>query len=173
MTASFVIPPPRPLIGAATGLAAGVAASWAMTRFQNAAAPLFFGKDSGGGGGGTPATEVAADRIASGATGRDMPDDRKPMAGEAVHYGFGAALGMLYGLLGEYRPAVTAGRGAAFGIATATIADEALVPAAGLSGPPWQSGGRTHLYSYASHIVFGVACDMFARLLRGGIARTA
>ena len=141
--------------GALAGGLAGVVASFAMNRFQ-AVVPR-----PGSGGGGDPATVKAAERVA----GHGIPRAGKARAGEAVHYGFGAALGMAYGAAAEAEPWVTAGFGLPYGGAVAVIADEALVPAAGLSGPPWQSPPATHAYSIASHLVFGVALEAARRVL--------
>ena len=110
----------------------------------------------------------AAERI----VGHGIADDEKARAGNAVHYGFGTALGLLYGVAAEAEPWVTAGfglslravpSGCPFGGAVAAVADEALVPAAGLSGPPWESPPSTHAYSLASHLVFGVALEAARR----------
>ncbi len=45
----------------------------------------------------------------------------------------------------------------------AVIMDEALVPAVGLSGPPWRSPASTHAYSLASHFVFGLTLEVVRR----------
>jgi hypothetical protein len=52
--------------------------------------------------------------------GHDINEHEKARAGEAAHYGFGLP----------------------YGGAVAVIADEVLVPATGLSGPPWRSSPK-------------------------------
>lgn len=145
--------------GALVGAVSGVFASLAMNQFQALLSSLQ--PDSGGGGGGEPSTVKAAERL----SGREIPDDRKGQAGNAVHYGFGAALGAAYGAAAEVEPRVAAGFGLPFGGAVGLVADEALVPALGLSGPPQDSPPSTHAYSLASHLVFGAALEAARRVL--------
>ena len=144
--------------GALAGALAGVFASYAMNRFQGLVSSL---GDGSGGGGGEPSTVKAAERVA----GRRLADSEKGKAGNAVHYGFGTVLGATYGAAAEVEPWVTAGLGMPFGGAVALVADEALVPAAGLSAPPWESPASTHAYSLASHLVFGAALEAARRVL--------
>ncbi len=149
---------PRSLArGALAGAIAGIVASFAMNQFQAVVSRL--GTSSGGGG--DPATVKAAERL----VGHGIDEREKGRAGEAVHYGFGTVLGMAYGAAAEIEPWVTAGFGLPYGGAVAVIADEALVPAAGLSGPPWRSPPATHAYSIISHLVFGAALEAARRVL--------
>jgi putative membrane protein len=144
--------------GAIAGAVAGAFASFAMNRFQKLVSQLG-ASDSGGGG--EPSTEKAAERVA----GRPLRGGEKKRAGNAVHYGFGTALGATYGVAAEVEPWVTAGLGMPFGGAVAVVADETLVPALGLAGPPWLSPPSTHLYSLLSHLVFGAALEAARRAL--------
>lgn len=152
-------PSVRILRGIAAGAVAGIIASFAMDRFQAAAAAL----SPSDGSGSEPATERAADTMARAATGSDVPDAEKPLAGQTVHYLLGTALGIAYGVAAEFRPGVTTGFGTGFGLGTATLLDEAAVPAVGLGEAPWRSGATTHLYSYASHLVFGATAELARR----------
>ena len=63
---------------------------------------------------------------------------------------------------------MTAGYGTGFGIGTATLLDEGLVPAVGLGSPPWKASFATNAYSYASHLVFGGVTEF----VRGQVAGT-
>lgn len=164
MTSSSDIPRPDPLAGALAGLAAGLAASLAMDAFQAALSAL-----SPSDGEPMPATQQFADRVARDVTGEPVADGYKALAGQAVHYGLGAALGVAYGLAAEYSPAVTAGRGAAFGAGTAALLDETAVPLIGVGDPPWKTSPATHLYTLASHLVFGAAAEATRRLVRGAL----
>jgi len=157
----------RMLRGALAGLVAGVAASFAMDRFQAAVSALT-PSDGSDDGDAEPATEKAADGVARAVTGHEVARPDKPMAGQGVHHAFGIGLGIAYGIAAEYRPAVTTGYGAVFGLGTATLFDEALVPAAGLGDAPWKAGASSHLYSYASHLVFSGT----AELVRAQVAAT-
>ncbi len=145
--------------GVVAGVVAGAVASFAMDRFQAVVAPLL--PSSGGDAG--PATQQAADAVARTVTGAEVPEADKPLAGQAVHYALGIGLGVAYGIAAEFRPAVTAGRGAAFGLGTATLLDEGVVPVVGLGSAPWDAGVASNLYSYASHLVFGGVAEIVRR----------
>jgi putative membrane protein len=119
-----------------------------------------------------PATEKAADRVAEGVTGAPISKANKPFAGQAVHYGFGALLGLGYGIAAEYRPGVTAGAGAGFGLTTAALFDEIGVPAAGLGEVPWKADVSTHVYTLASHLVFGTTTEVVRRVIADVIQPT-
>jgi putative membrane protein len=147
---------------AAAGLVAGLAASLAMDLFQAGVAAL-----SSSDGDAEPATEKAADKVSQVVVGHEIPKDSKPFAGQVVHYALGAGLGVAYAVAAEYRPAVTAGYGTAFAAATTTLLDETAVPAVGLGDAPWKTSPTTHLYSAASHVVFGTVTEAVRRLLRG------
>lgn len=149
--------------GVVAGAIAGAVASFAMDRFQAAVSPLLpsSGDES------EPATEKAADAIAATITGNGVPDADKPLAGQAIHYVVGIALGAAYGVAAEFRPAITAGYGAAFGFGTATLLDEVAVPAVGLGDAPWNAGVASNAYSYASHLVFGGVTEVVRRQVAG------
>lgn len=149
------------LKGALAGAAAGLAASYAMDRFQAAVTALSSSRDKG-----EPATEKAADRVAEAATGHPVTEPDKPLAGQAVHYSLGAALGVAYGVMAEVYPAATAGAGSGFGLAVAAVLDEAVVPAVGLSEAPCNTTPSTHAYTGSSHLVFGVAAELTRRFVR-------
>lgn len=156
---------PDPLKGALAGLAAGLAASFVMNQFQVIAQNLL-PEDEGSG---EPSTEKVADRVTVATTGEHLSDDTKPAAGNLVHYAFGAALGIGYGIAAEYRPQVTAGYGTTFGLGVAAIADEAAVPALGLAPPPTETPLSTHAYGAASHLVFGAVTEAVRRLVRRAV----
>ncbi len=152
---------PAPLRGLAAGIAAGLVASLAMNLFQKGWASVLAPPSTGD----DPATVKAAQKMSRAATGKFFASEDKQAAGEATHYLFGAMLGGAYGLIAEYRPEVTAGRGTLFGAAS-TALDEVGVPAAGLSGPPSDFPAATHAYSLASHILFGMVTEATRRQLR-------
>lgn len=151
--------PARIARGAVAGLIAGAVASFAMDRFQAAASSLL----PSDGGEDELATEKAADAIASATIGDEVPDAAKPLAGQSIHYALGIGLGLAYGIAAEFRPSVTAGYGAGFGLGTATLLDEATVPAVGLGDAPWKAPLSTTLYAYASHLVFGGTAEIVRR----------
>ncbi|WP_434128204.1 DUF1440 domain-containing protein [Novosphingobium fluoreni] len=151
------------------GLIAGAAASFAMDRLQAAVAALSSSDDEDEDS--EPATEQAADAIARAATGAEVPDADKPLAGQAVHYAPGLGLGAAYAVAAKFRPAVTTGYGGAFGIAAATLLDEAAVSAVGLGKAPWKADLKTTIYGYASHLVFGGAAELVRRQARAILFR--
>lgn len=155
--------PARIARGAVAGVIAGAVASFAMDRFQAAASSLLpssSGKEE-------PATEKAADAVATAVTGQEVPDAAKPLAGQSVHYALGIGLGVAYGIAAEFRPSITAGFGTAFGVGTATLLDEGAVPAVGLGEAPWKAPLSTTLYAYASHVVFGATSEIVRRQVAG------
>lgn len=158
----------RILRGMVTGVVAGVAASFVMDRFQAAVTALPSSDEDDDAS--EPATEQAADAIARHVAGVEIPDADKPLAGQSIHYALGIGLGVAYAIAAEFRPAVTAGYGAAFGIGTATLLDEAIVPAAGLGAAPWEVSLGTTLYGYASHLVFGSTAELVRRQVRATLA---
>ena len=125
---------PRPLIGLAAGIAAGLVAAAAMSAFQARAAKLL-PEDEG-----TP----------------EMPEP------SATPYVVGAVIGGIYGVISEYRPEASDGFIGTYGIAAAALADPAgalgldggevapnpvgvasdLVFGAVLEGVRWLLGGR-------------------------------
>lgn len=155
--------PARLARGAVAGLIAGAAASFAMDRFQAATSSLLPSNGSEE----EPATEKAADAVATAVTGREIPDNTKPLAGQSIHYVLGIGLGIAYGIAAEFRPSVTTGYGTAFGLGTATLLDETAVPAVGLGEAPWKAPLSTTLYGYASHLVFGGTVEVVRRQVAG------
>lgn len=157
-------PQPNPWRGAVAGVAAGLAASLVMDLAQRALqsfSPPKEGEEQS-----EPSTEQAADRVAQATTGQPLPEEAKPLAGQAVHYAFGASLGLAYGVAAEYWPAVTTGYGSLFGLGNAALFDEAAVPAAGLGPAPWDTPASTHAYAVTSHLIFGAAAEGTRRLVR-------
>lgn len=156
MTADSVLAT-RIVRGTLIGLVAGIAASFAMDRYQALVAPP---QPSGG----EPATQQAADGIARTATGAPLSPARKPLGGALIHYAVGAALGASYGLAAVVDPRVTRGFGTTFASATWVLLDEGAVPATGLGEAPWRAPPAAQVYGLASHLVFGIATEATRRL---------
>ncbi len=152
------------LRGAFAGMVAGATASFAMDLFQTALMPL---SSSGDDESQEPATQKAANGVAKALTGSALSSTDKPLAGQAMHYALGIGLGVAYGIAAELYPGVTAGVGTAFGLGTATLLDEALVPLVGLGRLPWKAGPTSNLDSYASHLVFGSTTELVRRQVAG------
>lgn len=167
--------------GAAAGLAAGLAATWVMTQFQDLAGKFAEPREkeepqhSAKRGKresakkkkqGDDATVKAADKLSRGLFHHALSQEEKTVAGPAMHYGFGTLTGVAYGVLAELAPAVTRGVGAPFGTAVWLGADEVAVPAFGLSGPPWEHPASVHARALAAHLVYGVTTEGVRRLVR-------
>lgn len=115
------------------------------------------------------ATERLANAVSVKISGRELTASEKAAAGTAFHYAMGATSGALYGALAEFAPAATSGAGLPFGAAVWLVADEALVPAAGLSKSPEEYPLSIHAYSFASHLVFGLTAEVVRRAARRGL----
>ena len=154
--------------GMLAGAIAGALAAWAMNQFQAAGAKP--ASDAGGPAEGGPADDNATTKVAEKVTqqvaGRDLKPEEKPAAGAAVHYGYGAAMGALYGGLTELVPAVGIGLGIPYATALWLFGDEIAVPALGLGKPPAATTPEEHATALSSHFVYGVTLDVARRVLR-------
>jgi putative membrane protein len=113
-----------------------------------------------------PATVKAADAISRELFDHRLTKSERRVAGPVMHYAFAANTGMIYGALAELTPLATTGFGMPFGAAVWAVADEAVVPALGLSKPPTEYPLSNHLYSLASHLVYGASTEAARRLTR-------
>ena len=171
--------------GLAAGLVGGLVASWTMNRFQDVWFKLTeeFGqaeehssaRDGGGEsqqaqGGGVEQTDDAtvktASAVSEGIFDHKLTKSEKKIAGPAVHYAFGTAVGGLYGAVAEIAPEVTSGAGLPFGAAFWLVADETAVPLLGLSKGPTAYPIGTHAYALASHFVYGLTAEAVRRAVR-------
>jgi putative membrane protein len=170
--------------GLVAGLAGGLLASWTMNQFQAAWTRIAEGsekphgaqsmKPSDGSSGDQSqdvneqddATVETAKVISKEVFRHELQESEKEPAGAAVHYTFGTVTGGLYGALAEVSPQVTLGAGVPFGAAFWLIADEVTVPLLGLAKAPTEYPVSTHVYSFASHLVYGVTTEVSRRALR-------
>jgi hypothetical protein len=165
------------------GAIAGFAASIVMTESQKGwrkAAEAF--KNAGNGqeenaGGqnqqkeeGEDATVKAASKLAS-LAGRELAPEQKTKAGSIVHYGFGTAVGALYGAAMELVPrrfhnVNRALSGSGFGSALFVGAHEIAVPALGLSASPTQEPLSDHFREWILHLTYGISSEVMRRWIR-------
>jgi len=103
------------------------------------------------------ALETAARRLVEGLAQRGPLDaPRKERLGQAIHFGFGAAWGGLYGLVRASYPRVWSPAGVgAFSLGVWMLGDNLLLPALRMAGPPRNYPWRMHAYSAAAHVAFG------------------
>ena len=166
--------------GLAAGLIGGLLASWTMNQFQAAWSKLSEEKDAtvqsgqekvqksqnGDSKEEDDTTVRTASAISEGIFGYHLTKSEKKVAGPAVHYALGTAVGGLYGAAAELAPAITAGVGLPFGGVFWLVVDEGAVPALGLSKGPTEYPLSTHAYALASHLVYGLTTDIVRRAIR-------
>lgn len=175
--------------GIAAGVAGGLVGSFAMNQFQALWGKLMENEERSHGAQslqqGSPERGIGRELAERGV---DEPDDNaavrtgnavsefvlahhltkseKETAGAIAHYAMGATSGALYGAVAEVMPAATAVQGLPFGAAVWLIADEAIVPAAGLSRKPTDYPPSIHAYAFASHLVYGLTTEIVRRAVR-------
>jgi hypothetical protein len=175
--------------GLITGVIAGLAAAAVMNLFQRACSRMLLGYEESHGAQsvqkGTPphgaarmleehgaedASDDSAERLAQtisvGVFDTELTKDQKRKAGTALHYGYGASMGAVYGAAAEYLPAATTGAGIPYGALIWVGADEVAVPALGLSKPATEYPLSIHATALASHLVYGLTLEMARRSLR-------
>jgi putative membrane protein len=169
--------------GLAAGVACGLVASWTMNQFQALWSRVAEGIERPHGAqslqqGSPPqtptrndeeqddATERVASAISENLLDRELTKSEKEKAGAAVHYAFGASTGAVYGAMAELAPGVTACSGLMFGAAVWVVADEAVVPALGLSKPPTEYPLSVHAYALSAHLVYGLTAEATRRAVR-------
>jgi putative membrane protein len=155
--------------GALAGAIAGLVGAYAMERFQDLwseterrARP----HETAGAAKDEPTTVKAAERVAETVLHTELPDDVKPLAGEAVHYGTGMLSGAIYGAVAEFLPIVRAGNGLVFGAVLWWFADNTAVPALGLAKKPSAYPPSAHAYALSSHLVYGFVTETVRKILR-------
>ena len=151
------------LTDAVIGAVAGAAAVWVMDRvdwfnFLHVVPPEARRRTQAVRPGGMDPAHVAADKIATAAGYELEPKGNNPV-GQAVHYSVGIAPAVLYSVLRRRAPAVTAGRGALFGVGFFLIEDEGMNALTGLSAPQGEYPWQAHARGLAAHVVYGLALD--------------
>ena len=175
--------------GVAAGVAGGLVGSLVMNQFQSLVSKLMANAERPHGAQslqqGTPEHGIGRELAERGV---DEPDDNaavrtgnavsefvfdhhltkseKETAGAVSHYAMGVTSGVIYGAVAEVMPAATTCEGTAFGAAVWLIADEAIVPALGLSPKPSKYPASIHTYSIASHLVYGLTTEIVRRAVR-------
>lgn len=149
----------------AIGIASGLAAAWVMDTFQEgwSAVRKSAAEDDppqqGSEEKSEPTTVKAADRVSNVVAGGPVAEPHRALAGQAVHYSFGAYLGAFYALVLSNFPKASTGFGTLYGAAVWLVADEFLVPAGDLTPPPRDVPASIHVYAFVSHLMFGAALE--------------
>jgi putative membrane protein len=141
--------------GLVAGLIAGLVATAAKSIAEKYYPPRTHGEPE--------PPEVLAEELA----GHSLDEPTKAVASEAIHWGFGLAVGAAYGALAEYYPAATSKEGASFGLALMTLTHETALPAMGLSAPVEEQTSREHTSEAATHLVYGLVAERVRSFVRG------
>jgi putative membrane protein len=81
----------------------------------------------------------------------------------AIHWGFGALAGGVYGALAEYQPVVTKRLGANFGLMLCGITHASALPMMGLTESPENQPAREHASELVTHAIYGVTTELVRR----------
>ena len=154
------------LKGAAAGFVGGLVASFAMNEFQQIWSRLEQGARPQARSEDENATAEVAKAIASHTIERPLTRDELEIAGPAVHYGFGALMGTVYGVMAERSSRVRALGGAGYGAVLWALADEVAVPVLGFSRPSTEFPLETHAQALAAHLVYGITTEAVRRVIR-------
>ena len=171
--------------GTLAGFLGGIVASWAMSRYQEIEnRPVIVRRlEELETAAGIPHEEIqpaavaaqidgeeptvkAAQKISREFFQHELTPDQKKVAGPVVHYGYGAAVGALYGGLSELLPIVGIGLGIPYATLLCLGGDAVAVPAMGFSKPPTQVPPASHASALATHFVYGITLDVSRRILR-------
>ncbi len=158
--------------GLLAGAVAGLAATWVMTQFQNGWNKVRGQSQSSNSTSGQDqqqsedATMKTAGAIAGTIFRTDLSHERKQKLSPFVHYGFGTLMGAIYGGMHERFENMSLGWGSAFGSVLFLGADETAIPLLGLGPGPTETPLSTHLYAWASHLVYGATLESLRRPVR-------
>jgi hypothetical protein len=161
-----------PLSVAVKGLVAGLAGTGALTVAMKRAPVMMqqlglASPDFGARGTGAEAadpTQRLAERVATGVLEKPLQDDAREIAAQGIHWGYGAAWGVVYGLVqGTFRwPTLV--HGTCFGGLVATVAST-VVPALGLTPPPTRQPLSMNAMQVGLHLLYGWVTALAFRLL--------
>ena len=100
-------------------------------------------------------------------TGEAPDDQEKAQLSTGVHWGYGLAMGALYGALRGRAETPDLLGGFAFGTALWILGDEVLVPLLGLSKGPTAHPPAQHAHRFGAHVAYGVAASATTQALQG------
>ena len=109
-----------------------------------------------------PPPAVLVNRIA----GRPLSETEEEVSVQAIHWGFGALAGGVYGALAEYQPAVTGRLGANFGLTLCGMTHASALPMMGLTESPGNQPAREHASELVTHAIYGVTTELVRRVAR-------
>jgi putative membrane protein len=109
-----------------------------------------------------PPPAVLLNRISN----QPLTEHEEEVSVRAIHWGFGALVGGVYGALAEYAPAVTGRYGINFGVTLCGITHAAALPLMGLTEKPEDQPTREHASELMTHAVYGVTTEVVRRVTR-------
>ena len=139
------------------GLAAGLVGSAAKVVAEKLVPPRTQGQ--------TPPPKVMV-RRAENAAGTSLPPAAEKAAAESLHWVFGTLTGAAYSVAAEYRPRVTAWKGAAFGLTVNKLMHERLLPRAGLVEPAADQPAQERVSEWVTHVVYGFTTEVVRSFVR-------
>ena len=114
---------------------------------------------------GDDATVKVADALMRRLAGRALPESRTRLASELVHYGFGGAVGTLYGGVAALTPRATLAWGTLFGATVWLGAHVITVPALGLAASPARRPLTEDAPELGTHLLYGAVTELTRRIL--------
>jgi hypothetical protein len=141
--------------GIGLGLAAGAAGTAVMTALQGGTA---FARGKGGASFKEPRTWAEAPapaQLAKKALGPRIVKRQAPVVTAAIHWGYGTALGALYGAMQSRLRVHPLLHGAAFGTAVWGVSYAALTPL-GIYEAPWRYPARELAVDWSYHAAYGL-----------------
>jgi uncharacterized membrane protein YagU involved in acid resistance len=163
----------------ANGLIAGLVASWVKAlsepRLQAVAERILppsptqkqdVGADPSGHPENMPPA-VLADRLARSLGRRGLSVPQRLRVQNAIHYGMGSGLGVLYVAAANRLPGTSRGRGTLAGLAIYAGTHGSVLPALGIQRPPWRLAPAAVAWESTSHLVFGAALEAMRCSLGG------
>ncbi|HEY7307588.1 MAG TPA: DUF1440 domain-containing protein [Bryobacteraceae bacterium] len=154
--------------GFLAGAIGGLAGSLAMSRFHALIAPK---PQSSSASGKEDSTVLAAAAISRAVFHHELSAGQRKLAAPGMHYGFGASMGSIYGMLVEALPPAYLGWGLPFGVAVWLGAHVITVPALGLSEPVTQSAAAAEAAEFGGHLAYGAVVEGLRRVLRNRLLR--
>lgn len=112
-------------------------------------------------------TEEVAERLAEGVAQQPIDQETKAQAGHVVHWSYGSAWGVAFGVLQSSLRLPHLLAGLLFGAAVGTVADT-LLPRLGLQTPPSQRPAPLTVAYMGYHLVYGLATSLTWAILNLG-----
>ena len=97
---------------------------------------------------------------------RPLTEKEEEVSVQAIHWGFGALVGGVYGALAEYQPVITGRLGANFGLTLCGMTHASTLPIMGLTESPENQPAREHASELVTHAIYGVTTEVVRRAAR-------